>query len=115
MQKAFEMQEWRWCFFLAGICPIYYVAELLVRVMVFMVESQFFTTPQAMYFTVSIRVSALMHAVKPATSWLTCSQGCAVRTKMGVGLGALVGIQIRVFVQQLSVSSDDKHRWQAAA
>ncbi len=58
------MQEWRWCFFLAGICPIWYFAELLVRVMVFVVESQFFTTPQAMYFTVSIRVGLLLFSAK---------------------------------------------------
>ena len=56
MQRIFFLEAWRWCFFFAGFVPIYYVSEGAVRLVELIVESQFFTVQQALYFAVSIHV-----------------------------------------------------------
>ncbi|KAK9823582.1 hypothetical protein WJX72_003976 [[Myrmecia] bisecta] len=55
----------RWCFFFAGMAPIYYSSEVIVHLLVMVVESRFFTTAQALYFAVSIQqpVARLLRAV----------------------------------------------------
>ncbi|KAK9815600.1 hypothetical protein WJX72_006571 [[Myrmecia] bisecta] len=54
-RKLIYFEAWRWCFFLAGFAPIYWISRLVVHVMQLVVESALFTTKQALYFMVGTR------------------------------------------------------------
>lgn len=56
LQTWMYLELWRWCLFFAFLAPLYFFSKLLVHVLVMLVEREFFTKQQAMYFVVSIRV-----------------------------------------------------------
>ena len=56
MQEWLYFGVWRWCIFLAGISPIYFLAELLVHLLFLCAESHFFTLRYAFYYAVSVKV-----------------------------------------------------------
>lgn len=69
MQVVLRLELWRWALWLASVVPIYYGAGLCVHVLEAGVEARFFTSRQAMYYAVSIKVqlaavlSCVTHAV----------------------------------------------------
>lgn len=76
VQRIFFLEAWRWCSFFAGFVPIYYISEGVVRLVEMVVESQFFTVQQALYFAVSIHVRLYLLA-DPVTRSLSPSSHCA--------------------------------------
>ena len=58
MQVVVFFELWRWLFFFAGLIAAYYVAYYCMQVVVVMIESQFFTFRQVLYYVIGIRVSS---------------------------------------------------------
>ena len=56
LQEWLYFGVWRWCIFLAGMGPIYFLAELLVHMLFLFAESHFFTLRYAFYYAVSVKV-----------------------------------------------------------
>ena len=81
MQRIFFLEAWRWCSFFAGFVPIYYISEGVVRLVEMVVESQFFTVQQALYFAVSIHVRLYLlpdpvtRSLSPSSHYAQCMQG----------------------------------------
>jgi hypothetical protein len=53
-----DFQIWRLCFFLAGLPVIWWVGDLVMRLVVYGVEATIFTWKNALYFTYAVRVSS---------------------------------------------------------
>ena len=58
VQVVVFFELWRWLFFFAGLIAAYYVAYYCMQVVVVMIESQFFTFRQVLYYVIGIRVSS---------------------------------------------------------
>ena len=58
VQVLVFFELWRWLFFFAGLIAAYYVAYYCMQVVVVMIESQFFTFRQVLYYVIGIRVSS---------------------------------------------------------
>ena len=57
---------WRWCFFGAGLAPVWYLSGVIVDGCLFALEARLFTIQQAFYFVVAMKVGA--PAPPPITS-----------------------------------------------
>ena len=49
---------WRWCFFGAGLAPVWYLSGVIVDGCLFALEAKLFTIQQAFYFVVAMKVGA---------------------------------------------------------
>lgn len=55
--RSFEL--WRWAFFLALLFPVWLCGSLLTFILIRIVEAQFLTTRNVLYFIAAVRVSSL--------------------------------------------------------
>ena len=55
--RSFEL--WRWAFFVGMIFPVWLCGSLLTFILIRIVEAQFLTTRNVLYFMAAVRVSSL--------------------------------------------------------
>ena len=62
MQRLIHFEVWRWCFFVAGQAPVYFLGEFIVHVCFLFAENLFFKVTFAFYYAVSVKVGCLFLA-----------------------------------------------------
>lgn len=55
-QRWAFLEVWRWCFFAAGLAPIWYLCGLIVHGLLLAMEAKFFTVHQAVYHAIALKV-----------------------------------------------------------